>query len=261
MSTTSKNILPGTGYNPALGPQSTDPRSATHGLRAITTFSEDVSNLNSQQSSPLPSPGTIKKQMNVASLIYDRNLYRSKHEVSLSSLSFLFMQIISLNLKNSTSLLSIERKLNNLGYTIGLRYLELTAIRLNFSKNISSTGKSNSAERVTKLLEALQFIMTTIWKNLFDKQADSLEKSSDMEHQYMIIDNDPLMTRYIGVTKEYESLNCEAFVAGIIEGILDVCYFKCEVSAHRVPQDTFPNRTVYVIKFDNSVLAREARLK
>jgi hypothetical protein len=77
----------------------------------------------------------------------------------------------------------------------------------------------------------------------------------------MIIDNDPLMTRYIGVTKEYESLNCEAFVAGIIEGILDVCYFKCEVSAHRVSQDTFPNRTVYVIKFDNSVLAREARLK
>ncbi|GAV29137.1 hypothetical protein PMKS-002617 [Pichia membranifaciens] len=102
--------------------------------------------------------------------------------------------------------------------------------------------------------------VSTIWTSLFDKQADSLEKSSEHENQYMIIDNNPVMTKYIGLPKEYENLNCESFVAGIIEGMLDISYFKCEVSAHTVPKDTCPNRTVYLIKLDDAVLAREARL-
>lgn len=247
MSSVSKAAFQGTGYNPILGPQSTDPNQ------------QKLTASNSQYSTPLPSPGTIKKQVSITNQIYDRNLYRTKHEISLSSLCFLFMQIISMNLNNSKSLLEIERKLNNLGYSIGLKYLELSSLRVNFSNNISSTGKSNLSKRNIKLLEILQFTMTTIWTNLFDKQADSLEKSSDHENQYMIIDNDPMLTKYIGIPKEYENLNCEAFVAGIIEGILDVSYFKCEVSAHTVPEDTYPNRTVYLIKFDNSVLLREIR--
>lgn len=214
---------------------------------------------NSTPSSPVTSPGTIKKQLNITSMIYDRNLYRTKHEISLSSLSYLFMQIIQLNLKTSKSLLTLERSLNNLGYTIGLKYLELTSLRLNFANNIISNGKSNVAKRNTKVLETLQFIVSTIWLNLFDKAADSLEKSSENENQFMIIDNNPVMTKYIGLPKEYGSLNCESFVAGIIEGILDTSYLKSEVSAHTVPQDTHPNRTVYLIKFDVSVLAREAR--
>lgn len=252
MSSVSKVILQGTGYNPAIGPLSTDPR------QQKPTSHQPATGV--QHSSPLPSPGTIKKQVNVTSHIYDRNLYRTKHEISVSSLCFLFMQIISLNLKNSKSLLELERKLNNLGYTVGLKYLELSSLRVNFSNNISSTGKSNLSKRNIRLLESLQFIVSSIWTSLFDKQADSLEKSSEHENQYMIIDNNPVMTKYIGLPKEYENLNCESFVAGIIEGMLDISYYKCEVSAHTVPRDTFPNRTVYLIKLDDSVLAREARL-
>lgn len=252
MSSVSKVVLQGTGYNPAIGPQSTDPRQ-----QKATLYSTGP---GTQHPSPLPSPGAIKKQVNVTSHIYDRNLYRTKHEISVSSLCFLFMQIISMNLKNSKSLLELERKLNNLGYTVGLKYLDLSSLRVNFSNNISSTGKSNLSKRNIRLLETLQFIVSTIWSNLFDKQADSLEKSSEHVNQYMIIDNSPVMTKYIGLPKECESLNCESFVAGIIEGMLDLSYFKCEVSAHTVPRDTFPNRTVYLIKLDDSVLEREARL-
>lgn len=259
MSSISKTVLHGTGYNPAIGPQSTDPAKQKSLLSNQHNHHTSTTN-NSAATSPLPSPGAIKKQVNVTSHIYDRNLYRAKNEISISSLSFLFMQIVSMYLKNSKSLLELERKLNNLGYTVGLKYLELSALRTNFTNNIASTGKSNLSKRNIRLLESLQFIVSTIWLNLFDKKADSLEKSSEHEDQYMIIDNNPVMTKYIGLPKEYESLNCESFVAGIIEGILDISYFKCEVSAHTVPKDTFPNRTVYLIKLDNTVLEREARL-
>jgi hypothetical protein len=242
----SKSIFQGTGYNPAIGPQSTDPS-----LQSYVS--------QSNPSSPLPSPGKVKKQLNITNLIYDRNLYRTKHEISISSISFLFMQIIQINLKNSKSLLDLERKLNNLGYSIGLKFLELSSLRENFKNNISSSAKSNLSQRNIKILQILQFIVSNIWLNLFDKKADSLEKSSDHENQFMIIDNNPIMTRFISLPKEYESLNCESFVAGIIEGILDLAYFNCEVSAHSVPQESFPNRTIYLIKFDQYVLSREAR--
>ncbi len=38
----------------------------------------------------------------------------------------------------------------------------------------------------------------------------------------MIIDNDPLISRFISTPKELSALNCAAFYCGIIEGILDV---------------------------------------
>lgn len=41
----------------------------------------------------------------------------------------------------------------------------------------------------------------------------------------MISDNEPVLTRYISVPKELSQLNCNAFVAGIVEAVLDGCQF------------------------------------
>lgn len=41
----------------------------------------------------------------------------------------------------------------------------------------------------------------------------------------MISDNDPILSRYISVPKELSQLNCNAFVAGIVEAVLDGCQF------------------------------------
>lgn len=251
MSTGKSVVIKGKGYNPSLGPRSTNPES-------IPIINNSIP--SSSQVSPIPSPGTVKKQTNITNYIYEKNLYRSKHEISISSLSFLFMIIISTNLKNSKSLLEIERKLNNLGYSIGTKFLELSNLRINFTNNITSSGKSNLSKRYIKILDILQFLISEIWQHLFDKKADSLEKSSQFENQFMIIDNNPLLSKFISVPKEFESLNCESFVAGIIEGILDVSYFNCEVSAHTAPENEFPNRTVYLINFNNAVIERDNKL-
>ena len=48
----------------------------------------------------------------------------------------------------------------------------------------------------------------------------------------MIVENVPLLNRFISIPKEYGDLNCSAFVAGIIEGALDNSGFNADVTAH-----------------------------
>ena len=197
--------------------------------------------------SPLPSPGTLRRNQNATSLIYDKNIYRNNKNVSLSSLQFLIMEIVSQHMKNTNNILKIERKLNNLGYSIGLKYLNLISTKNNFINNITSNGKSNTSHRITKLIDFLHFISNDIWLSLFNKSSNGLEKSSDNEFQFMIIDNNPIISSFLSPTQEYNSLSIESFTAGIIEGILDTAYFQCEVSAHRVPIVNYPNKTIYLI--------------
>ncbi|KAI8989354.1 NO signaling/Golgi transport ligand-binding domain-containing protein [Pilobolus umbonatus] len=151
--------------------------------------------------------------------------------------------------KRVNGIQDLERKLNEFGYRVGSRILELL------------TWREKVAKREIKVLGILYFIHSTVWKALFGKQADSLEKSTENEDEYMISDNEPVLTRYISVPKELSQLNCNAFVAGIVEAVLDGCQFPARVTAHTVPIDGFPQRTTILIKLDPEVLEREELLK
>ncbi len=261
MSSNSKSTLAGTGYNPIIGPGST--ADSLSSLPKQATLQRSVSQLSSPSGLlRLASTSSEKKSgySNSHTSIYDRNLHRGKHEISVSSMSFLFMEVIRMSLNGSESLLQMERKLNNLGYRVGLRLLELVSLRENFNNNMASSGKSNTAQRHVRVLEMLQFVKESIWPCIFGKEADNLEKSVENENQYMIIDNDPILSRYICVPNEYEGLDCESFAAGIVEGLLDISYFRCEVTAHNAPSEGHPSRTVYLIDFDDSIIEREERL-
>jgi hypothetical protein len=106
----------------------------------------------------------------------------------------------------------------------------------------------------------LQYIHTPLFKYLFAKPADALEKSTEQADEYMVYDNNPVLTRSINVPLEMTSLNCSAITAGIVEAILDGWGFPARVTAHSVPQPQFPRRTVLLIKLDASVLEREEML-
>jgi hypothetical protein len=41
----------------------------------------------------------------------------------------------------------------------------------------------------------------------------------------MISDNEPVLTKYISVPRELSQLNCNAFLAGVVEAILDSAQF------------------------------------
>ncbi|OBZ85293.1 Transport protein particle subunit trs31 [Choanephora cucurbitarum] len=182
--------------------------------------------------------------------ILEKNLNKSRGtEVSLSAQTFLFSEMLQYAQKRVNGIQDLERKLNEFGYRVGFRVLELLAWR------------EKVAKREIKVINVLYFVHSTVWKALFGKQADSLEKSTENEDEYMISDNEPVLTRYISVPKELSQLNCNAFVAGIVEAVLDGCQFPARVTAHTVPADGYPQRTTILIKLDKEVLEREELLK
>ncbi|KAA8910423.1 NO signaling/Golgi transport ligand-binding domain-containing protein [Sphaerosporella brunnea] len=183
--------------------------------------------------------------------IYDRHLNRTQRsELSKASFAFLFGEMIQYAQKQVSGIQDLEKKLNIQGYAIGQRLLELLLYR-----------EGRSAKRETRVLGILQFIAQTLYRHLFGKPADGLEKSREHEDEYMLIDHDPVVNSHISVPKEMSQLNCAAFVAGIIEAVLDGSLFPCRVTAHSVFSEQFPSKTVFLIKFEESVLEREAVLQ
>lgn len=218
----------GFGYNPAVGPAS----------NAITQETLAI----------LMSKKTVNLTPTSHNSIYDSNLSNKKiSEINLSSLSFLFCEVVSWSHKNSKGVQDLENRLNGLGYQVGQRFLELIKLREGYKHS----------KREIKIIEMLQFIHGTFWKALFGKVANELEKSQDINDEYMIIDNVPLISKFISIPKEYGNLNCSAYVAGIIEGALDSAGFHADVTAHMVPVTGHPLRTVFLIKFNHELLMRE----
>ena len=62
--------------------------------------------------------------------------------------------------------------------------------------------REKAAKRETKLLNALLFVKSTLWKTLFGKEADKLEHANDDERTYYVIEKEPLVNRFISVPKD-----------------------------------------------------------
>jgi len=63
------------------------------------------------------------------------------------------------------------KRLSDFGYRVGIRVVEL----LNW--------REKNGKREIKILQNLYFIHTNVWKMLFGKQADSLEKHTEKEDE------------------------------------------------------------------------------
>ncbi|CAO3566581.1 unnamed protein product [Mortierella alpina] len=146
--------------------------------------------------------------------ILERHLNKTRGtEVSVNAFAFLFSEMLQYTQKRVNGIQDLERKLNELGYRVGIRALDLLVWR------------DKNSKRETRVLGMLYFIHTAVWKTMFGKQADSLEKSTENEDEYMISDNDPIVSKFISVPKDVSQLNCGAFMAGIVEAIMDGCQF------------------------------------
>jgi trafficking protein particle complex subunit 5 len=170
---------------------------------------------------------------------------------------------------------------------MGMRVLELMAWR--------AESGSKAPKREIRFLPALMSIHTQVWKAVFGKPADAIEKSVENDDECasthmiasplsnvcsvtdMIIDNDPPLERHISVPRDMSQLSCSSFTAGIVEAVLDglgfvsILYFKlylldlfhqpARVTAHNTPTQQQPSRTTILIKLEKSVLEREELLK
>ena len=120
-------------------------------------------------------------------------------------------------------------------------------------------------KRETRLVNMLQFICNTMWKYLFNKAADNLERSTENEDEYMIHERAPITNTFVSLPADYVGqLNCAAFIAGIIAGILDSAMFPARVTAHHNPSSDDEGSsagTVFLIKFSPHVMSREKKLE
>ena len=179
--------------------------------------------------------------------IVDRPLPKGKSEVSLSAFSFLFSELVQYHRTRASSIAELEQKLSEAGEGVGSRMLEVLAYR----------DKSNRRE--IRLQGILHFINTNVWRCLFGKVADSLEIYNDDE--YVLGDKSLVVNRYISVPKDFGDLNCGAFAAGVVKGVLVDAGFPAEVSAYYAEVDgqRLP-KTNILMKFAPEVMEREKRL-
>ena len=213
-------------------------------------------------------------------------------EVSSSAFAFLFSELVQYSQKRVTGIPQLEHKLGQLGHHVGLRHLELSGYKdlltqLNCNTSISALLQPSSSQSQSailsllgktvgpmfakqpqlqqsqhqqhqqgpgpkQLVQILMYITQTLWTRLFYKPADSLEKSSTADDEYMIIDNEPVINKFISVPRDLQQLNCGAFVAGIVEAYLtSMVRTGCRCTAHSTPTQYHPLKTTYLIRFDS----------
>ncbi|KAA3489942.1 trafficking protein particle complex subunit 5-like isoform X1 [Gossypium australe] len=235
--------------------------------------------------------GKIKQYSN----ILEKPLSKGKQEVSLSAFAFLFSELVQYNQTRVDNIAELERssvngssivnesnifhgkwiRLEDAGYAVGARVLELLCHRdkvllASWTSTTPSFGNEGN-RRETRLLGILSFVHSTVWKVLFGKVADSLEKGTEHEDEYMISEKDLLVNklciahhsynqlvclhcRFISIPKDMGTFNCGAFVAGIVRGVLDGAGFPAVVTAHFVPMEGLQRpRTTILIKFAEEV--------
>ena len=179
----------------------------------------------------------------------DKPLPKGKAELNLSTFAFLFSEIIQYNQTRVQNIGELERRLEDLGHGVGASLLELLCWR------------ERGGKRTPAALDALKFVHSSLWRALFGRQAKDLEQSNTAEDEYMISDFDLPLLKFVSVPRDFRGLNCAAFAAGAVRGALAAAGFPARVTAHFVPVkggDPKKPKTTILIKFDASVMAREA---
>lgn len=128
-------------------------------------------------------------------------------------------------------------------------------------------------------MSILHFVSSSVWKSLFGKSADSLERSIDHADEFMIVDYEPITSTFVSVPSDLGQLSADAYLSGIIAGVLDGAGFSARVTAHSVKIEEgevhagssggfsvpgMPPRkekAVFLVKFSPEVLSRDAALE
>ncbi|KAF8823058.1 transport protein particle component, Bet3 domain-containing protein [Cardiosporidium cionae] len=178
----------------------------------------------------------------------NRGLAKSRQEVSLSAYSFLFAEMVHYALAEAKRGYNMEDRLHEMGIRIGYKILDLLCFR------------ERNNRRETRLLSMLTFISQTCWKYLFGHAGDLL-KGQQSENEYMINDKSLPLNKFISAPRDYGSMSCGAYAAGIVEGVLCSAEFPAEVSAHTIEDTSSQKSTTILIKFLPEVLAREREMQ
>eukprot|EP00397_Hematodinium_sp_SG-2012_P069267 GEMP01117737.1.p1 GENE.GEMP01117737.1~~GEMP01117737.1.p1 ORF type:complete len:175 (-),score=14.31 GEMP01117737.1:49-573(-) len=166
-------------------------------------------------------------------------------QVSLSALAFVFAEMVNYCRRKAQTSHNLEYWLHHVGSSIGFRILDTYQLR-------------DRSRRENRILSILTFVANFVWKQLFGHTCELL-KGQNHEDEYMLNDKNMILNRFISPTADSGHVNCAAFAAGIIEGLLRSAEFPADVTAHFV-DDANRLSTTMLVKFHQSVMDRERLL-
>lgn len=110
------------------------------------------------------------------------------------------------------------------------------------SIDLEESGVINNLKHLS-FITLLQFIQDTVWKYMFGKKADDIQKINEDDSSYAIIDNEPLIASLVLPAKVNE------FICGIIKGVVESANHKCESVNTQILEDKkYSNKSAYIIK-------------
>ena len=204
------------------------------------------------KSAPIPTPCAQPKM----SSALDRPIMRGEeaYKVSFSAFTFLFSEIC-MRAKDAPrrvqDVLEWEERIASLGRQVGMKCAEVCVIK-----------EPQVKQRQLTIQSMLELIRTSFWYRWFGKHA-RLDAIVDQDN-FIIVDDDPVPTRYIYMPKDYmennvPTLNFAAFVGGMIEGILASAGFGAKVIVYSVPTAEHPKATQFLVQVQQYVVERERR--
>ena len=171
--------------------------------------------------------------------VFDQSLKKEVTFWPVSTFALLFAQAVDYYQHRVDTIRQLEDKLSYLGGQVGSRLLD------HFMSNHQKT------KREQRILPMLLLVKVALWKHLFGKEADQLEQSNEADNTYYIIEKDAVTNRFISVPRDKSSLNCGAFLAGLVQSFLSDSGFTCSVVAHA------HKGTTLVVEFDKAIVLRD----
>lgn len=183
--------------------------------------------------------------------VLDRPLERKQNkDVSHAAFSYLISEVIQQAQKKCPRVADMESRLADLGRHVGVRLLELHSMR------------SRGQKRETSLVAHLSWVVTHLWKSLWGRSADALERVVDNPREYLLVDTGVNVAPYISLPKDLSSFSAASFCAGIVQGAMDGAGFTTEtVQAHNVQRDDGSQKTVIVVRFTDATIKRDQMLQ
>lgn len=174
-------------------------QSLTSGVPAVVGGFDDSSEVGSDRGSVQGSraPTSSAPSRRRMTSVIDQTLTRSitPKEVNQSAYLLLFSELVQYCRNRVVSVMDLEMKLAAVGKRMGMRFLDLIIIRYGGRRSCDPLLSSilmldivswpwvflrdRISKRETRILGILNFLVTSLWKSVFGKQADSLKKMTD----------------------------------------------------------------------------------
>ncbi|MES1919289.1 Transport protein particle (TRAPP) component [Bonamia ostreae] len=156
--------------------------------------------------------------------------------ISASSFHFLFSEIIKWCCADEDDIEKVENNLFVIGQKIGFKQTEKILCK--------------QKKRITTFQNLLQLIHNELWKSLFGKTADGVERNKNDKNQFLIFDKNPLTNQFVSVPSNLGDLNVATFIAGIVKGVLDANFVKSNVTT-RYTSSKNKEETVFIIDIED----------